>query len=65
LYDHLLRGLSYQKAVLSTMAAETNAYSMYHKRGWKVLLDDFFFPGVARPYRIMGLELSRENVASL
>jgi GNAT superfamily N-acetyltransferase len=57
LHDHLLRGLSYQKAVLSTMAAETNAHSMYHKRGWMVLLDGFFFPGVARPYRIMGLEL--------
>jgi GNAT superfamily N-acetyltransferase len=63
LHDHLLRGLSYQKAVLSTMAAQTSAHSMYHKRGWQVLLDDLFFPGVARPYRIMGLELSRENAA--
>jgi GNAT superfamily N-acetyltransferase len=63
LHDHLLRGLSYQKAVLSTMAAKTNAYWMYHRRGWTVLLDDFCFPGVARPYRIMGLELSRENAA--
>ena len=61
LHDHLLKGLSYQKAVLSTMAAETNAYSMYHKRGWRVLLDNFFFPGVARPYRIMGLELSEND----
>jgi GNAT superfamily N-acetyltransferase len=57
LHDHLLRGLAYQKAVLSTMAAEMNAYWLYHKRGWKVLLDDFSFPGVARPYRIMGLEV--------
>jgi GNAT superfamily N-acetyltransferase len=61
LHDHLLGGLSYQKAVLSTLAAETNAYSMYHKRGWRVLLNDLFFPGVARPYRIMGLELGEEG----
>ncbi|NIM94498.1 MAG: GNAT family N-acetyltransferase [Anaerolineales bacterium] len=57
LHDHLLIGLSYRKAVLSTLAAETSAYWMYLKRGWRVLLDDYFFPGVARPYRIMGLEL--------
>jgi GNAT superfamily N-acetyltransferase len=61
LHDYLLREQSYQKAVLSTMAAETSAYWMYHKRGWGVLLDSFFFPGVTRPYRIMGLELSRKN----
>jgi GNAT superfamily N-acetyltransferase len=61
LHDYLLRKQSYQKAVLSTMAAETRAYWMYHKRGWGVLLDSFFFPGVTRPYRIMGLELSGEN----
>jgi GNAT superfamily N-acetyltransferase len=61
LHDHLLRELPYQKAVLSTMAAETNAYAVYRKRGWRVLLDDFYFPGVARPYRIMGLDLTGER----
>ena len=61
LHDQLLRGLPCQKAVLSTMAAKTVAYSMYHKRGWRVLLDGFFFPGVARPYRVMGLELYRHE----
>jgi ribosomal protein S18 acetylase RimI-like enzyme len=59
LHDHILRGLSHQKAVLSTMAADTNAFRMYQKRGWRVLLDNHTFPGVARPYRIMGLALSR------
>ncbi len=63
LHDHLLRGLPYQKAILSTMAAKTSAYQMYHRRGWRVLLDDHTFPGVARPYRIMGLELNQENTA--
>jgi GNAT superfamily N-acetyltransferase len=57
LHDQVLRGLPYQKAVLSTMAAKTNAYSMYQKRGWRILADGLIFPGVARPYRIMGLEL--------
>jgi ribosomal protein S18 acetylase RimI-like enzyme len=61
MHDHLLTGLSYQKAVLSTMVAETNAYAMYRKRSWRVLLDDFHFPGVARPYRIMGLELTGQR----
>lgn len=57
LHDHLLSGLPYRKAVLSTLAAETNAYWMYRKRGWVVLLEEILFPSVARPYRIMGLEL--------
>ena len=59
LHDHLLSGLPYQKAVLSTLAAETNAYWMYRKRGWVVLLEAMLFPGVARPYRIMGLDLRK------
>jgi GNAT superfamily N-acetyltransferase len=65
LHDRLLRGVPYQRAVLSTIAAETNAYGLYRKRGWRVLLDDLAFPGVARRYRIMGLELCREDRASL
>ena len=57
LHDQLLSQLPYRKAVLSTLAAETNAYWMYRKRGWEVLLEGILFPGVTRPYRIMGLEL--------
>jgi GNAT superfamily N-acetyltransferase len=63
LHDQLLRGVPHRKAVLSTMAAETNAYRMYSKRGWRVLLDDHFFPGVARPYRIMGIALTMGHAA--
>jgi GNAT superfamily N-acetyltransferase len=62
LHDHLLGGLSYQKALLSTMAAETNAYRMYLKRGWVVLLNEIYFPGVTRPYRIMGLDMGHFRV---
>jgi GNAT superfamily N-acetyltransferase len=61
LHDHLLSGLPYRKAVLSTVAAETNAHWMYQKRGWVVLLEEIFFPGVGRPYRIMGLELGKKR----
>lgn len=63
LHDRLLRGVPYRRAVLSTMAAETNAYWLYRKRGWRVLVDDLAFLGVPRRYRIMGLELGREGMA--
>lgn len=59
LHDSLLRGLSYEKAVLATMAAETKAYKLYRKRGWRVLLEEIYFPNVPRPYRIMGFELAK------
>ncbi|MEJ2305320.1 MAG: GNAT family N-acetyltransferase [Anaerolineales bacterium] len=57
LHDHLLNGLPHRRAVLSTLATETVAYRLYHKRGWVILLDDYSFPGVTRSYRIMGLNL--------
>jgi GNAT superfamily N-acetyltransferase len=58
LHDCLLAGLPYGKAVLSTMRAETVAHWMYRKRGWRVLVEDMRFPGVDRPYQIMGLDLA-------
>lgn len=58
LHNQLLQGLPYKKAILATMAAETNAYQMYRKRGWQILRDEIVFPGVPRPYRVMGLDLS-------
>lgn len=57
LHDRLLAGLPYSRAVLSTMADETNAYRLYRGRGWQVLVDRFRVPGLPRPYRVMGLEL--------
>lgn len=58
LHDRLIAGLPHRKAVLSTLAKETVAYQLYKNRGWVDLLDDFQFAGAARPYRIMGLDLS-------
>ncbi len=61
LHDRLLEGLSYRRAVLLTMAAESNATWMYHKRGWRVLLEAILFPGLARPYQLMGLKIDEEG----
>jgi GNAT superfamily N-acetyltransferase len=57
LHDSLLSRLPHEYALLSTMAADTAAFRLYTKRRWRILLDNFLFPGVARPYRIMGLKL--------
>ncbi len=57
LHDHLLAGLAYSRAVLSTLDAETAGRAMYRKRGWQDLIDDFYFPGVPRRYAIMGRSL--------
>ena len=57
LHDLLLAGVKQDRAVLSTLAAETVAHHLYHHRGWQVLLGGFLFPGVPRSYAIMGLNL--------
>jgi GNAT superfamily N-acetyltransferase len=61
LHDCLLAQLPYEKAVLSTMREQTAAYWMYRKRGWRVLVENIQFPGVGRPYQIMGLGLARSQ----
>lgn len=57
LHDQLLSKLPYKKAVLSTMSTDTNAWQLYKKRGWQVLLDNLYVPNLPRTYRIMGLDL--------
>ncbi|HZW04404.1 MAG TPA: GNAT family N-acetyltransferase [Anaerolineaceae bacterium] len=61
LHDTILQGLPHHRAVLSTMDAETVAVLLYRSRGWMRLIDNFQFPGVRRPYQIMGLDLNRMN----
>jgi GNAT superfamily N-acetyltransferase len=58
LHDQLLAGVPYERAVLSTVRAQTVAHWMYRKRGWRVLVEDMRFPRVNRPYQIMGLDLT-------
>jgi ribosomal protein S18 acetylase RimI-like enzyme len=60
LHDTLLADLPHQAAVLSTIQSETVALKLYRKRGWTVLLENFFFPGTSKPYIIMGLTLMRK-----
>ncbi len=64
LHDALLAGLPHQRAVLSTMQAETVALRLYRRRGWVVLLEGFRFPNVARPYLVLGLDLTRSKAVS-
>lgn len=54
LHDALLEGVTTARAVLSTLDAPTVARAMYLRRGWQPLLDNFRFPGVARPYAVLG-----------
>jgi ribosomal protein S18 acetylase RimI-like enzyme len=58
LHDALLNGIRHERAVLSTLQADTAAHRLYRKRGWVRLCEDFFFPGVDRRYQIMGLRLN-------
>jgi GNAT superfamily N-acetyltransferase len=46
----------YRRTLLTTMAAETPAFHLYRRRGWRVLGDSFQVGGLLRPYRIMGRE---------
>jgi GNAT superfamily N-acetyltransferase len=57
LHDALLAGVSHRTAVLSTLQAETNALRLYRKRGWINLLENFRFPGIEKPFLIMGLKI--------
>lgn len=59
LYDSLFNGVDGDRAVLSTLQADTVAHHVYASRGWVTLRANFLFPGVERLYQIMGLELKR------
>jgi GNAT superfamily N-acetyltransferase len=59
LHDGLLGGRRQRTAALSTIQAETTALQLYRRRGWVTVLEDFFFPGVATPFLIMGLDLAK------
>lgn len=58
LHDALLDRVATPRAVLSTLDSSTVAFGMYRRRGWEQLLADFRFPGVARPYAILGKVLA-------
>lgn len=63
LHDTLMGSARQQTALLSTAYTETVALRLYRRRGWLSLADRFYFPGVADPYRILGLRLPLEQRA--
>ena len=65
LHDELLNGLPHSTAALSTLDAETRALHLYRKRGWVPLLRNFAFPGGAKPFMIMGLNLTTARPAGV
>ncbi len=58
LLDTLIAALPGERLLLSTSVAETPAARLYAARGWQTLLPRFNFPGVSRPYRILGRDAS-------
>jgi GNAT superfamily N-acetyltransferase len=56
LHDHLLAGLPHERALLTTLAADTPAYHLYLKKGWGVRVDGIAVTDIPRRYRAMGLE---------
>lgn len=57
LHDALLDGIAYDRAVLATLQADTAAHRLYCKRGWVLLHENLFFPGIPRRYQLMGYVL--------
>ena len=57
LHDLLIASAPNPRAVLSTLDTPTRASDLYRRRGWQPLLGAFRFPGVPRPYAILGCVL--------
>ncbi len=59
LHDALFQHIPHDTALLSTMTGRTVARHLYNRRGWQPLIEPFHFPGVKRPYAILGLDVKR------
>ena len=57
LHDALFQHIPHRTALLSTMTGSTVARQLYNRRGWQRLIEPFHFPGVERPYAILGLDV--------
>ena len=53
----LLEGLPYPAALLSTPDTDTKAFRLYHADGFVDLARGYHFPGDARPFAILGVQL--------
>ena len=54
LHDVLLEGVPHRTSVLSTQKTNERAIALYRGRGWRRIMDDFYFPNRAYPYVIFG-----------
>ena len=57
LHDEIMVGLQCTRAILSTQPDAVPAMRMYLRRGWKILVEEFEFPGDKQPYLLMGWQL--------
>ena len=57
LHDALFHHLPHHTALLSTLTGDTVARRLYNRRGWQPLIEPLHFPGVDRPYAILGLDV--------
>ncbi|GCE47916.1 acetyltransferase (GNAT) family protein [Thermosporothrix hazakensis] len=57
LHDTILYGLPHRTAILSTQHENLPARRFYQKRGWQIILHDFYFSGNPLPYVILGRAL--------
>lgn len=53
----LVTTLPHRTAALSTIRTETVALHLYQRQGWLILNPKLDFPGIERPYMLMGKEL--------
>lgn len=57
-HDALLDDVSHSAAALSVRAAEAPALHLYRRRGWRPVIDPFYYPGGTDPFIIMQYEMS-------
>lgn len=57
LHDVVLADVPHRRAILSTAQNENPALSLYWRRGWEILAQDWFFPDAEQPSYLLGLDL--------
>lgn len=58
LHDALLASVANRTAILTTRRGDTAARRLYLRRGWREVCAEYHFPDNARPYAILGRDLS-------
>lgn len=61
LHDAVLADAPYRRAILSTAQNDNPALSLYWRRGWEILAQDWFFPEAEQPSYLLGLDLASKR----